>query len=296
MRPIALIVPMPPGGAYDSIARLIGQRMSTSLGQPIIIENVAGANGSIGVGRAARAIPDGYTLTFGGTATHVYNGALMHLQYDIADAFEPISLVSSSSTLMVGRKTLPARDLRELIAWLRVNPDRATLGTTNTSAQLLGTLFQKRTSTSLQFVPYRGAAPAIQDMLANQIDLVFDSPAPLLPQVKAENIRAYAVAANARFAAAPDIPTVDEAGLPGLYMGSWYALFAPQGTPKNCIEKLNLAVIESLGDTFVRQRLRDLSQVIPPREQQTPGAVRVQQKADIEKWWPIIKEANIRAE
>ncbi|WP_213288013.1 tripartite tricarboxylate transporter substrate-binding protein [Bradyrhizobium sp. sGM-13] len=297
-RPITMIVPFAAGGPTDTIARTLAEPMRVSLGQPVILENVTGAAGGIGTGRVARAAGDGYTLVIGVWGTHVLNGAIYPLSYDLLKDFEPISLVASNPMMIVARKAMPANNLMELIAWLKANPDKASAGTTGTggASHVAAILFQKETSTRFQFVPYRGLAPAMQDLVAGQIDMIIDNPATSLPQARAGTIKAYATTAKARLAAAPDIPTADEAGLPGFIVSQWTALWAPKGTPKAIIAKLNEAVVESLADKNVLARLADLGQSIPPRDQQTPESLGAFQRAEIEKWWPIIKAANIKAE
>jgi tripartite-type tricarboxylate transporter receptor subunit TctC len=297
-RPITMIVAFAAGGSGDTIARIVAERMRGSLRQPVIIENVGGASGSIGVGRVARAAPDGYTLSFGNWPTHVLNGAVYNLNYDVLNDFEPLAQLVNETMLIVAKKNMPAQDLKELIAWLKANPDKASVGTTGPGgvSHVLGVFFQKETGTRFQFVPYRGVGPAMQDMVAGQIDMMFDVTANSLPQVRAGTIKAYAVTAKRRLPALPDVPTVDEAGLPGFYASNWRALFVPKGTPKDVIGKLNAAVVDALADPTVRQRLADLGQEIPPREQQTPEALGALHKAEIEKWWPIIKAANIKAD
>jgi tripartite-type tricarboxylate transporter receptor subunit TctC len=297
-RPVTIVVPFSAGGPIDTLARVLAEHMRAPLGQPVIIENVTGAAGSIGVGRVARALPDGYTLVAGFWGTHVVNGATQTLTYDVLNDFEPILLISRNVNLIVGRKTLPADDLKGLIGWLRANPDMAAAGTAGVGSpqQVHGAFVQKATGTRFRFVPYRGGAPAMQDLLAGQIDLIFADQTTSLPQARSGNIKAFAVAGKSRLAAAPDIPTVDEAGLPGFYCSVWNALFAPKGTPRDIITKLNAAAVDALAEPGVRQRLADLGQQIVAREEQTPEALAAFHKAEIEKWWPIIKAAGIRAE
>jgi tripartite-type tricarboxylate transporter receptor subunit TctC len=289
--PITMIVPLAAGGPIDTIARIVAEGMSASLGQPVVIENVTGASGSLGVGRVARARPDGYTISLGYLGTHVFNGAAFPLPYDVLNDFEPVSLLVSNPLLIVARKTMPANDLRGLIAWLKANPGKAAEGTTGPggSSHVAGIYFQQETGTRFQLVPYRGAAPIMQDLLAARIDLMFDFAANSLPQVRNGTVKAYAVTAPSRLPTAPDIPTVDEAGLPGFYMSAWEGVWAPKGTPKDVVGKLNAAIVVTLADPSVRRRLADLSQDIYPRDQQTPEALGALQRAEIKKWWPIIK-------
>ena len=297
-RPITMIIPFTPGGGSDAIGRIVGERMRASLGQPIVIENVAGANGSIGVGRAARAANDGYTLVMGLWNTHVANGALFGLSYDVVKDFEPIALIASNPLLIDAKKAMPATSLQELVAWLKANPDKASQGTVGIGSpgHVLGVLFQNTTGTRFQFLHYRGSGPAMQDLVAGVFDIMIEPPTASMPQVNAGTIKAYAVSAGRRLAIAPDIPTVDEAGLPGLYMSNWYALFAPKGTPKIVIDKLNAAVVDALADPAVRTRLAEQGQELPSREQHTPEALGALQKRDIEKWWPIIRAAGMRGQ
>jgi tripartite-type tricarboxylate transporter receptor subunit TctC len=297
-RPITIVVPFAAGGPIDTLARIMAERMRAPLGQPVIIENVSGAAGSIGAGRVARAVPDGYTLVAGFWGTHVVNGATQALGYDVLNDFEPVLLTSSNVQIIVGRKTLPANDLDDLVAWLKANPDTAAAGTAGGGSpqHVDGAFFQKATGTRFRFVPYRGGAPAMQDLVAGQIDLIFADQTTSLPQVRSGNIKAFAVTGKNRLAAAPDIPTVDEAGLPGFYCSVWNALFAPKGTPRNVIGKLNAAAVDALAEPAVRQRLADLGQQIVPRDEQTPEALAAFHRAEIEKWWPIIKAAGIRVE
>jgi tripartite-type tricarboxylate transporter receptor subunit TctC len=297
-RQVTMVVPVPAGGQMDSIARIVAERMRTTLGQPIIVENVTGASGTIGVGRVARAATDGYTLLYGAWATQVVNGAVYSLQYDLINDFEPIALTSITPWLIAAKHAVPANNLRGLIDWLRANPDRVSGGTSGAGGpgHIGGVLFQKLSGTRFQFVPYRGMTPAIQDLVSGQIDVMIADPASAIPQFRADRIKLFAVTADNRLAAAPDIPTVDEAGLPGFYLAPWHGIWAPKGTPHIIVEKLNAAVVAALADPAVRQRLGDLGSNTPPREEQTPEWLRTFHKAEIEKWWPIIKTAGIRAE
>jgi tripartite-type tricarboxylate transporter receptor subunit TctC len=295
-RPITMVVPFPAGGAGDMIARTMAERMRGSLGQPVIIENVTGASGSLGTGRVARAAPDGYTLGYGGTPTHVINGAVLSLRYDVAKDFQPISLMSNAPLLIVAKKAMPANDLRELIAWFKANPDKGTMATAGLAAtsHLAGVLFQRETGTRFGLVPYRGSA--MPDLVAGQIDMMIDPTINTLPQVRSGHIKAYAVTAKSRLTAAPEIPTVDETGLPGFFVSNWTGLFAPRGTPNVIIDKLNAAVINALADPAVRARFAGSGLEIFPREQQTPEALAAFHKAEIERWWPLIKAAGIKVE
>jgi tripartite-type tricarboxylate transporter receptor subunit TctC len=297
-RPITMIVPLPAGSAFDLTARLLAERMRVVLGQPIIIENLTGASGSVGAGRCARAAHDGYTLCFGGVGTHVLNGAVLALTYDVLKDFEPVSLVANAQLLIVAKKSMPANDLKELVAWLKANPNKATQGTGGPGSltQLAGVSFQGETGTSFGSVPYRGAGAAIADLVAGHIDIMIDLAPNSLPHVRAGAIKAYAVMAKTRLGAAPGIPTVDEAGLPGFYMSAWQAVWVPKGTPVSVIGMLNKSIVDALADPAVRSRLADLGQEAFPREQQTPEALGAFQKAEIDKWWPIVKAAGIKTE
>jgi tripartite-type tricarboxylate transporter receptor subunit TctC len=297
-RPITMVVPFAPGGPTDTIGRIMAERMRAPLGQPVVIENVTGAGGSIGVGRVVRAAADGYTISIGNSSSHVFNGAIYALPYDLLNDLEPVALLCSQPLLIVAKKAMPANDLKELIAWLTANPNKASQGTpgAGTAAHITGAFFQKQTGTRFAFVPYRGTGPAMQDLVAGQIDFMIDTPTNSLPHVRTGAIKVYAVTDRHRLAAAPDIPTVDEAGLPGFHFAFWQALWVPKGTPKEIIAKLNAAVAETLADPGVRQRLAEQGQDIPTGDQQTPEALGAFHKAEIEKWWPIVKAASITAE
>ena len=297
-RPITMVVPYSAGGPTDTIARIMAERMRGPLGQIIVVENVTGAAGTIGVGKVARAAPDGYTISIGHWGTHVVNPAIYALQYDALKDFEPVAMIATNPQLIVAKKAVPAQDLQGLIAWLKANSATATQGTAGhgSASHISGVYFQNITGARFQFVPYRGAGPAMQDLVAGQVDLMIDQAANSLPQVRAGTIKAYAVTDKVRLAAAPDIPTVDEAGVPGLHISIWHALWMPKGTPKDIIAKFNAAVVEALADAGTRQRLAQLGQEIPPREEQSPQALFAHHKAEIDKWWPIIKAANIKAE
>ena len=298
-RPITLIVPFGAGGPVDTLARTLIEPMRMSLGQPVLIENVTGASGTIGVGRAVRAAPDGYTVSIGNWPSHVVNGAIYSLPYDLLKDFAPVARLPSNPYVIVARKDLPAKDLKELIAWLKANPDKATEGTAGPGAgqHVSGVYFQNVTGTRFQFVPYRaGSSDIMRDLVAGHIDLTFDQAITALPHVRNGAVKAYAVTSSTRLAAAPEIPTVDEAGAPGVYISTWYGLWVPKDTPQEVIRKLTAAAMDALADPAVRARLIGLGQEIPSREQQTAEALAAHHKAEIEKWWPLIKAANIKAE
>ena len=297
-RPITIIVPYPPGGPTDTIARLLAERMRGSLGQPVVIENVSGAGGNIGVGRVAKAPGDGYTLSIGHWGSHVVNGAVYTLPFDLLTDLVPVALIAEGPQLIVAAKSVPANDVGELIAWLKQNPGKGMVGTTGVggASHLAGVLFANTTGTSIQIVPYRGAAPRMQDLLSGQIHLAFDQASSALPQVRGGNLVAFAVTSKTRLAVAPEIPTVDEAGLPGFHMSVWHGLWASKGTPADAIGRLNAAVRDALADTTVRQRLADLGQELPAADRLAPDALGAYQKAEIEKWWPIIRAAGIKVD
>jgi tripartite-type tricarboxylate transporter receptor subunit TctC len=295
-RPLTMVVPFAAGGPNDAIARTLAGRMAVALGQPVTIENVDGSAGSIGTGRLARAAPDGYTLGIGYWGTHVANGALYALDYDVVSDFAPISLLVESPLLIVAGRATQANDLKSLVGWLQQNPDKSSWAVPGSGSHVASVFFQKETGTRFRLVPYRGAGPAIQDLAAGRIDMGMLNAGLVLPPVRAGTIKAYAVTAARRLAAAPAIPTVDEAGFPGLYSSVWFGFWAPAKTPKDVIARLNAATVEALADPAVRTRLAELAQEIFPREQQTPEALMALQKSEIAKWWPIIKAAGIRAE
>jgi tripartite-type tricarboxylate transporter receptor subunit TctC len=295
-RPITMVVPFAAAGGTDILARILAERMRVPLGQPVIVENVAGAGGSIGVGRVVRAPADGYTLSIGTLTTHVLTGALYPLQFDLLTDLAPIAELAYEPLLIATRKSLPVNNLQELIAWLKANPDKATAGIpgAGSTGNLADISFQKTTGTTFQFVPYRGDGLALQDLVAGQIDMMIEPSSNFVAQVQAGTVKALAVTAKTRHPGMPEVPTVDEAGLPGFYVSIWFGLWAPKDTPKDIIAKLNAATVESLADADLRAKLNKLGQQVVPREQQTPEALGSIQKAEAEKWWPIIKAANIR--
>ncbi|HKU98984.1 MAG TPA: tripartite tricarboxylate transporter substrate-binding protein [Vineibacter sp.] len=297
-KPITIVVPFSAGGPTDTLARIMADRMSRTLGQTVLVDNTTGAAGTVGVGRVARAAPDGYIVGIGHWSTHVVNGAVYKLNYDLLNDFEPVALFASNPQLLVAKKAVAAKDLKEMVAWIKANPDKVTVGTAGVGAasHVSGVYFEKRIEGKVQFVPYRGAAPAMQDLVAGQIDIMFDQAANSLPQVRADKIKAYAVTSKTRLAAAPEIPTVDEAGLPGLYISVWHGLWVPKGTPKDIVTKLNAAVVEAVSDPAVREKFAALGQEIPPPAQLTPEALFAYHKAEIELWWPLIKAAGIKVE
>jgi len=297
-RAITLVVGFPPGGTADLTARIVADRMKTSLGQSVIVENVPGSGGSIGAGRVAHAAADGYTLVCGSWGTHVVNGALLALPYDVVNDFAPVSLLTNQPLVIATRSGVPATDLRELIAWLKAAPVAASAGTAGTGGvtHLAEILFQRVTGTRLQLVPYRGSPPALQDLVAGRIDLFITPAASALPHIRAGAIKAFAVTAKSRLTITPDVPTVDEQGLPGFHISLWSALWAPKGTPEDVISRLDDAVVDALADPAVRSRVTEVGQEIFSREQQTPAALAAFQKAEIATWWPIIKAAGIKTQ
>lgn len=298
-KPITIVVPFAAGGPADALSRMLAERMQRTLGQSFVIENVTGAAGSLGVARVVRAAPDGSTIGIGHLGTHVFNGALYHLQYDLVSDLEPIALLPANLSVIVGKKDIPATDLRGLIAWLKANPDEATAGTAGIGsvAHLATLYFQNMTGATLRVVPYRGGGAAVNDLVAGHVSFFFDQlTASSIELYRAGKSRPFAVAAPARIPQIPDVPTVDEAGVPGLYVSTWYGFWAPKGTPQEIISRLNAAVVEALADPAIRKRLDDQAAQVPAPEQQTPAALGAHQRAEIAKWWPIIKASNIKVD
>ena len=298
-RPITMVVPLGPGGSTDVIARVVAEGMRVAIGQPVVVENTTGAGGTIGVGRVLRAQPDGYTIGIGHSGTNVANGAIYPLKYDLLNDFEPIGLISAQPFLIVARKNMPATNLTELVAWLKANADKVSEGTSGigTPSHIAGILLQNTLGVKWQFIPYRGAGQSMQDLVAGNTDIQLDTPATSIGHVRSGLIKAYAVTDKKRASNAPDVPTTDEAGLPGFYFIFWHDLWAPKGTPKPVIDKLNQALRAALADpTFSKKLTEDLAQDIYPADQQSPEALYAHQKAEIEKWWPIIKAAGVKAE
>src|SRR5471030_3507442 len=295
---ITLVVPFTAGGPTDTLARILTERMSRTLGQTVIVENTTGAAGTIGVARVARAAPDGYTIGIGHWSTHVVNPAIYPLTFDILNDFEPLAMIATNPQLLVARKDYPANDLKALIAQVKANDDKTTAATSGVGAasHIGGLYFEQKTGAKLRFIPYRGGGPALQDVIAGQIDIMFDQAANSIPQIQSGKIKAFAVTAKQRLKVMPDIPTVDEAGLPGLYIAVWHGLWAPKGTPKNVTAKLSAAIFESLADPQVREKFAALGQDIPEPAQQTAEALRALHEAEIKLWWPLIKAAEIKIE
>ncbi|HEX4326008.1 MAG TPA: tripartite tricarboxylate transporter substrate-binding protein [Burkholderiales bacterium] len=297
-KPITLVVPFAAGGPTDVLARIMADRMGRGMGQTVVVENTTGAAGSIGVGRVAHAAADGYTVSIGHWSTHVVNGAIYQLNYDLLKDLDPVAQIASNPQLVVSNNAVPAKDLKELSAWVKANQDKIAVGTAGVGAasHIGGIYYQNFIGAKLTFIPYRGTGPALQDLIAGQIQLMFDQASNSLPQVRAGKVRGYAVTQKARLGSAPEIPTVDEAGAPGLYMAVWHGLWVPHGTPKAATMKLEAAAQEALADPAVSKRLFEMGQEIPGKEFQTPEGLAKFQKAEIDKWWPLIKAANIKVE
>jgi len=296
--PITIVVPFSAGGPSDAMTRILAERMKTTLGETLLVENVTGAGGSIGVGRAVRSPPDGYTISFGHLGTHVANGAIYKLGYDLVTDLEPVVLLPSNPMIIVSKNAVPAKSLQELLAWLKARPTPATAGTAGagSGSHIAGLYFENVSGIKLQYVPYRGTGPAMNDLVAGQIDLIVDQTSNSISQVRAGKIRAYAVTSDKRLESAPDVPTTDEAGLPGLHMTLWSGLWVPKGTSKEIVAKLNAAAVDALNDPAVRKQLENLGLQMPPQDQLAPEALGAWQKAEIAKWWPVIKAANVKVE
>ena len=297
-RPISIVVPFSAGGPTDTLARIMSDPLRKLLGQTIVVDNVTGAGGSIGVARVARAAPDGHTLSIGHWGTHVVNGAYYALPFDLLTDLEPVAMIATNPQTIISKNAVPAKNLKELNAWILANPGKALMGTGGVggASHMAALYYQNKIGGKFQYVPYRGGAPALQALLGGEVDLYVTQISNIAAQIKTGKLRAYAVTAKTRQEAAPDIPTVDEAGLPGLYTAVWHGIWAPKNTPKDIIAKLNSAFVETLADATVRKRFADLGQEIPPREEQTPQALAAFHKLEIEKWWPLIKAAGLKAE
>jgi tripartite-type tricarboxylate transporter receptor subunit TctC len=297
-RPITIIVPFSAGGPSDAMARILAERMKATLGETLLVENVTGAGGSVGVGRAVRSAPDGYTISFGHLGTHVANGAIYKLGYDLVTDLEPVALLPSNPMIIVSKKEVPATSLKELLAWLKAQPAPPTAGTAGagSGSHIAGLYFENVAGIKLQYVPYRGTGPAMNDLVAGQIDLIVDQTSNSIGQVRAGNIRAYAITDSKRVESASDVPTVDEAGLPGFHMTLWSGLWVPKDTPKDIVAKLNGAAVDALNDPAVRKQLENLGLQMPPKDKLTPEALGAWQKAEIAKWWPMIKAANVKVD
>ncbi len=296
--PITIVVPFSAGGPSDAMARILAERMKVTLGEALLVENVTGAGGSIGVARAVRSPPDGYTISFGHLGTHVANGAIYKLGYDLVSDLEPVVLLPSNPMIVVSKNAVPAKSLKELMAWLKARPEPATAGTAGagSGSHIAGLYFENVTGIKLQYVPYRGTAPAMNDLIAGQIDLIVDQTSNSIGQVRAGNIRAYAITADKRLESAPDVPTTDEAGLPGFHMTLWSGLWVPKDTPKDIVAKLNASAVDALNDPAVRRQLENLGLQMPPADQLSPEALGSWQEAEIAKWWPMLKAANVKVD
>jgi tripartite-type tricarboxylate transporter receptor subunit TctC len=297
-KPITIVVPFSAGGPTDTLARLLGERMRKTLGQPVLVDNTTGAGGSVGTGKVVRSAPDGHMVSIGHWGTHVVNGVYYSLPFSVIDDFAPVALIASNPQLIISKIAVPANNLKELIGWINANQGKVLMGTGGIggASHIAALYFQNAIGAKFNYINYRGGAPALQALLGGEIDLYVTQVSNVASHIKAGKVRAYAVTAPARQAAAPDVPSVDEAGLPGLHTSVWHGIWLPKGTPRDIVMKLNAAIVESLADTTVRTRFAELGQEIPPREQQTPEGLLAHHKAEIDKWWPLIKAAGIKAE
>ena len=297
-KPITMVVALPAGGAVDALARVLVEHMRVTLGQTIVVENMGGAGGTLSIGRVVRSAPDGYTLGMGTLGQYVISGAVYTLPYDMLADLAPVALLPNVPYWMVVRKELPANNLLELAAWLKANPDKATASSTGTAsmARFCGMGFQKATGTSIQYVPYRGGAPALNDLVSGQIDMNCDLAANSLAQYRAGRIKALAVMTKSRWAAAPEVPTAEEAGVPGLFYSTWHGIWAPKGTPADIVDKINAAANAAMADAEVQKRIAALGMDLPPQAQATPAAFAAFHKAEVEKWYPIVKAAGVKVE
>jgi tripartite-type tricarboxylate transporter receptor subunit TctC len=297
-RSISIVVPFSAGGPTDTLVRIISEPMRRFLGQTVVVDNITGGGGTIGVGRVARAPPDGYTVSVGHWGTHVINGAYYKLNYDLMKDLEPVGLFADNPQVVVSNNAVPAKDLKELVAWIKGNPDKVKFGTGGIggASHIAGIYFMNRVGIKTEYIAYRGGAPAMQALLSGEVNVYLTQVASAVPQTRPGKIRAYMVTAKNRQVAAPEIPTADEAGMPGLYTAVWHGLWVPKGTPRDINMKLNAALVEAMQDPLVRKRFIDLGQEIPAREGMTQQALARHQKAEIDKWWPLMRDAGIKAE
>jgi tripartite-type tricarboxylate transporter receptor subunit TctC len=296
--PITMVVALPAGGAVDALARVLAEHMRVTLGQPIVIENMGGAGGTLSIARVVRSPPDGYTIGMGTLGQYVVSGAVYTLPFDMLADLTPVALLPSVPYWLVARKNLPPNTLQELVTYLKANPDKISATSVGTAslARFCGMFFQEKTGTRFQFVPYRGGAPALQDLVGGQIDLSCDLAANSLAQVRDGNIKAYAVMSKTRWFAAPDVPTAEEAGVSGLYVSTWHGFWTPKGTPEAIVAKLNAAAQAAMADPGIQKRIADLGMDLPPQELRTPAAFAAFHKAEIAKWYPIVKAAGVKPE
>ena len=297
-KPITIVVPFSAGGPTDTLARIMGERMRKTLGQAILVDNTTGAGGTVGTGKVVRSPPDGYMVSIGHWGTHVVNGVYYSLPYNLLTDFEPVAMIATNPQVIISKNAVPATNLKELVAWISANQGKALMGTGGVggASHMAAIYFGNRIGVKFHYVPYRGGAPALQALLGGEIDLYVTQVSNIAGHIKAGKLRAYAVTASTRQAAAPEVPTVDEAGLPGLHTAIWHGLWLPKGTPREVVMKLNGAIVETLADPTVRQRFAELGQEIPARDQQTPEVLFAHHKAEIDKWFPIIKAAGLKAE